>query len=54
MGQMDLYPFLLSPKVIEKLGFMHQLAHARMTTRKPVLAGGEGRRLAARRARAGA
>jgi hypothetical protein len=28
MGQMDLYPFVLSPKVIEKLGFMHALTHA--------------------------
>ncbi len=28
MGQPDLYPFILSPKVIEKLGFIHQLIHA--------------------------
>jgi hypothetical protein len=27
MGQSDLYPFVLSPKVIEKLGFMHKLVH---------------------------
>ena len=29
MGQMDLYPFVLSPKVIEKLAFIHELAQAR-------------------------
>ncbi len=27
MGQPDLYPFVLSPKVIEKLGFIHGLVH---------------------------
>jgi hypothetical protein len=27
MGLTDLYPFLLSPKVIEKLGFIHALTH---------------------------
>lgn len=27
MGQMDLYPFVLSPKVIEKLAFIHALTH---------------------------
>jgi hypothetical protein len=27
MGQKDLYPFILSPPVIEKLGFMHRLVH---------------------------
>jgi len=54
MGQMDLYPFVLSPKVIEKLGFMHQLAHARRTPRKPALAGGQSRRLAEQPAAAGA
>jgi hypothetical protein len=53
MGQMDLYPFVLSPKIIEKLGFMHQLAHARAATRRPPLAG-QGRRLTSRRAGAGA
>jgi hypothetical protein len=50
---MDLYPFVLSPKIIEKLGFMHQLAHARAATRRPPLAG-QGRRLTARRAGAAA
>ncbi len=29
MGQADLYPFVLSPAVIEKLGFIHHLVHAR-------------------------
>jgi hypothetical protein len=28
MGQPDLYPFVLSPRVIEKLGFIHDLVHA--------------------------
>jgi hypothetical protein len=27
MGQSDLYPFILSPPVIEKLGFIHRLVH---------------------------
>jgi hypothetical protein len=27
MGQLDLYPFVLSPKVIEKLAFIHALTH---------------------------
>ena len=27
MGQSDLYPFILSPAVIEKLGFIHRLVH---------------------------
>ena len=25
MGQPDLYPFVLSPKAVEKLGFVHQV-----------------------------
>jgi len=29
MGLTDLYPFLLSPKVIEKLGYIHALTHPR-------------------------
>jgi hypothetical protein len=29
MGQPDLYPFILSPTVIEKLGYMHELVHGR-------------------------
>ncbi len=28
MGQPDLYPFVLSPPVVEKLGFIHRLVHA--------------------------
>ena len=36
MGQPDLYPFLLSPAVVEKLGFIHALVHAARTA-----AGGE-------------
>ena len=29
MGQNDLYPFILTPEVIAKLGFVHALVHAR-------------------------
>ena len=29
MGQADIYPFVLSPAVVEKLGFIHHLVHAR-------------------------
>ena len=29
MGQPDLYPFVLSPVVVGKLGFIHHLVHAR-------------------------
>jgi hypothetical protein len=29
MGQADIYPFILSPIVIEKIGFIHHLVHAR-------------------------
>jgi hypothetical protein len=43
MGQIDLYPFFLSPKAIEKLGFVHALTHRKHTPKKvaaqPVLAG---------------
>ncbi|MBS0639826.1 MAG: putative zinc-binding peptidase [Proteobacteria bacterium] len=28
MGQADVYPFILSPRVIEKLGFIHTIVHA--------------------------
>jgi hypothetical protein len=27
MGQSDLYPFVLTPKIVEKLGFVHDLLH---------------------------
>jgi hypothetical protein len=27
MGEPDLYPFILTPNVIEKLGFIHELVH---------------------------
>jgi hypothetical protein len=27
MGREDLYPFIVSPPVIEKLGFIHDLVH---------------------------
>jgi hypothetical protein len=30
MGRRDLYPFVLSPPVIEKLGFIHGLVHGRL------------------------
>ena len=43
MGQTDLYPFVLSPKVIEKLAFMHALTHAQARRQaKPALTGGRG------------
>ena len=29
MGLMDLYPFVISPRVVEKLGFIHDLMHRR-------------------------
>jgi hypothetical protein len=50
MGQLDLYPFVLSPKVIEKLAFIHELTHARAPTRKPASAGGQSPRLQAQSA----
>jgi hypothetical protein len=28
MGQPDIYPFVLSPRVVEKLGFIHDVVHA--------------------------
>lgn len=34
MGQMDLYPFVLSPQIIEKLGFVHGLMHQRQALQK--------------------
>jgi hypothetical protein len=27
MGQPDLYPFVLSPRAVEKLGFVHACVH---------------------------
>ncbi len=32
MGHQDLYPFVLAPRVIEKLGFIHDLVHGRVGT----------------------
>ena len=29
MGHPDAYPFVLTPQVIDKLGFVHDLVHAR-------------------------
>jgi hypothetical protein len=29
MGLPDLYPFVLSPRAIEKLGYVHRLVHAK-------------------------
>jgi hypothetical protein len=29
MGNPDLYPFVLSPAVVTKLGFVHELVHAK-------------------------
>ena len=34
MGLRDLYPFLLSARVIEKLGFIHMLTHQAEALRK--------------------
>jgi hypothetical protein len=34
MGHLDLYPFVLTPKVVEKLGFVHALTHHREALRK--------------------
>jgi hypothetical protein len=34
MGHIDLYPFILTPKVIEKLGFVHALTHKKHAMRK--------------------
>jgi hypothetical protein len=34
MGQPDLYPFVLSPPVVEKLGFIHGLIHAGQAPRR--------------------
>ena len=34
MGQPDLYPFVLAPKAIEKLGFVHALTHRGLALRK--------------------
>jgi hypothetical protein len=31
MGQPDLYPFVLAPKTIEKLAFIHTLTHSAIT-----------------------
>jgi hypothetical protein len=45
MGLTDLYPFVLSPKVMEKLGFIHALTHQQEALRKAEL-GDEVRQLA--------
>jgi hypothetical protein len=37
MGQSDLYPFVLSPPVIEKLGFIHRLVHQAPASAPPAL-----------------
>lgn len=34
MGLLDLYPFMLTPQVIEKLAFVHALTHERQALRK--------------------
>jgi hypothetical protein len=35
MGLSDLYPFVLTPKTIGKLGFVHALTHPKKTARQP-------------------
>ena len=30
MGEHDLYPFVIAPAVVQKLGFMHDLVHGRL------------------------
>jgi hypothetical protein len=37
MGANDLYPFILSSAVIDKLGFIHDLVHGNLADRAPVL-----------------
>ncbi len=39
MGARDLYPFVLSPPVIEKLGFIHELVHGAKRKAEPVRPG---------------
>jgi len=34
MGLTDLYPFVLAPKAIEKLGFVHALTHPKRQLKK--------------------
>ncbi len=36
MGLTDLYPFVISPRVIEKLGFIHALTHRRRAVLRKV------------------
>ena len=33
MGQPDLYPFVLAPRTIEKLAFVHALTHPRIAVK---------------------
>ena len=42
MGQPDLYPFVLSPPVIAKLGFIHELVHGLAPGPAPITASQEG------------
>ncbi len=37
MGQPDLYPFVLSPKAVEKLGFVHQVVSGAAKTASATL-----------------
>ena len=38
MGLPDLYPFVLSPPAIDKLGFVHELVHAVESSGRPLCA----------------
>ena len=35
MGMGDLYPFVLTPAIIEKLGFIHDLVHGYIGVTRP-------------------
>ncbi|WP_339941641.1 putative zinc-binding metallopeptidase [Undibacterium luofuense] len=48
LGQMDLYPFVLSPQVIRKLGFIHALTQGAQAARARSNRG-QGRRLSGAR-----
>ncbi len=35
MGHADMYPFVMSPRVMQKLGFIHELVHGRVMAQAP-------------------
>ena len=50
MGQSDLYPFILTPAIVEKLGFIHQLIRAAGTAHSASRGAGAAEAATARRA----